>query len=277
VPSRFRGKHPDYRASYLRQPSMRLMGSGRDLFARRKDGTEVPVEIGLSPISTAEGPMTLCAIVDITERKAAQGREKILVREVQHRSSNLLSVIQAIARRSLTGSPSLEQAREVFEARLQAIARTNRQLTQSNFVGMNLDEIVRQELEPYAARTMTDGRMVMLDAQQAQNFTLALHELMTNAVKYGALSNPTGSVEISWTATGIGPEKVLKFKWQERGGPPVANPDRQGFGTSLLRALFKDIDFEFAPEGFSCELTATIRDVAAEHTYRPGQEGTSLG
>jgi PAS domain S-box-containing protein len=107
VPDRFRTRHPDYRAGYLRKPSMRLMGAGRDLFARRRDGSEVAVEIGLSSINVAEGLMTLCTIADITERKAAQEREKILVREVQHRSSNLLAVIQAIAYRSLRGNPFL--------------------------------------------------------------------------------------------------------------------------------------------------------------------------
>jgi two-component sensor histidine kinase len=205
--------------------------------------------------------MNLCAIVDITERKAAQDREKILVQEVEHRSSNLLSIIQAIAHRSLTGSPSLEQARDVFEARLRALARINRELTQSNFVGMNLHEIVRQELEPYAARTMIEGPKLTLDAQQAHNFTLAIHELVTNAVKYGALSSPTGRIEISWTVTGNVAGETLKFKWQERGGPPVATPDRQGFGTSLLKTVFRDIDLEFAPEGFSCEIAATIREI----------------
>ncbi len=263
VPSRFRAKHPDYRASYLKQPSMRPMGAGRDLFARCKDGSEVPVEIGLSPIDTAEGPRTLCAIVDITERKTAADREKILAREVQHRSINLLSIIQAIARRSLTGSSSLEQAREIFDERLQALARTNRQLTQANFVGTSLDEIVRQELEPYAARMRMEGPKVILDAQQAQNFTLALHELATNAVKYGSLSSPTGSVEISWMATAIDGDKALRFKWQERGGPPVATPDRRGFGTSLLKALFSDISLEYPPDGCSCEITATIREIEA--------------
>ena len=261
VPDQFRRRHPDYRASYLKNPSMRPMGAGRDLFARRNDGTEIPIEIGLSSISTVQGSMSLCAIVDITERKAAQDREKILIREVEHRSSNLLSVIQAIAHRSLTGSPSLEQARDLFVARLRALARTNRQLTQSNFVGMNLDEIVHQELEPYAARMMIDGPKVRLDAQLAQDFTLAVHELATNALKYGALSNPTGTIGISWAVTGIDQGKILRFKWQERGGPPVATPDRRGFGTSLLKTVFRDIDLEFASEGFRCEIVATIREI----------------
>src|SRR5206468_4023593 len=140
----------------------------------------------------------------------------------------------------------------VFEARMRALARTNRQLTQSNFVGMDLDEVVRQELEPYAARAMIEGLKVTLDAQLAQNLTLAVHELATNAVKYGALSNPTGTIGISWAVTGIDQGKILRFKWKERGGPPVATPDCQGFGTSLLKTVFRDIDLDFAPEGFSC-------------------------
>jgi two-component sensor histidine kinase len=191
---------------------------------------------------------------DFLERKRAEEIEKTLIREVQHRSNNLLAVIQSIAHRSLSGDYPLALAKQAFEARLQALARANRQLTQSNWCGVNLNEIVRLELEPFADRTIVEGVNVTLGPHYAQNFCLALHELATNAAKYGALSNRHGRVEVSWTiATGPNNDR-LKFKWRERGGPAIVAPTRRGFGTSLLKAAFEDVRFDYASEGLDCEI-----------------------
>jgi two-component sensor histidine kinase len=151
-----------------------------------------------------------------------------LIRELQHRSNNLLSVVQAIANGSLAGDHALPQARKAFEARLQALARANRQLTNSNWGGIRLDEIVRLELEPYAGRTTIDGVDVTLRHQDAQNLSLALHELATNAAKYGALSTKNGRVSVSWSVDNDGMNNALKFKWQRDRGPRGrgADPER---------------------------------------------------
>jgi PAS domain S-box-containing protein len=191
---------------------------------------------------------------DYLERKRADETEKTLVREIEHRSNNLLSVIQTIAARSLSGSYTLAQAKEAFEARLQALARANRQLTIANWSGVNLSEIVRLELQPYAGRTIVEGANITLSPQHAQNFSLALHELATNAAKYGALSNGSGKVGISWIVMSENKNNRLKFKWQERGGPPVVVPARHGFGTALLKGTFPDALIEYAVEGLSCEV-----------------------
>jgi PAS domain S-box-containing protein len=191
---------------------------------------------------------------DYLERKRADEIEATLVREIQHRSNNLLAVIQTIATRSLSGSYTLAEAKEAFEARLQALARANRRLTESNWSGVNLSEIVRLELQPYAERTIVDGIDVMLSPQHAQNFSLTLHELATNATKYGALSNGSGKVGVSWTIGRQNENNNLKFKWQESGGPPVVAPARRGFGTTLLKATFPDAQIDYAVEGLSCEI-----------------------
>ena len=183
---------------------------------------------------------------DYLERKRTDEIGATLAREIQHRSNNLLSVIQTIATRTLSGSHTLAEAKEAFEARLQALARSNRQLTKTNWSGVNLSEIVRSELQPYAEHTKIDGIDVMLDPQHAQNFSLTLHELATNAAKYGALSNGSGAVGVSWTiGRGQGNNNDLNFKWQESGGPPVAAPTRQGFGTTLIKATFPDARMDF--------------------------------
>jgi two-component sensor histidine kinase len=201
---------------------------------------------------------------DYLERKHAEETEGTLIREVQHRSNNLLAVIQAIAHRSLAGDGPLPQARKAFEARLHALARANRQLTKSNWSGVNLTEIVRLELEPFAARTFIDGINVTLGPQYAQSFSLALHELATNAAKYGALSSAGGKVGVSWTVSSEGRSNLLKFKWQESGGPRVTTPTRHGFGTSLVKATFKDARFDYAAEGLRCEIDVLLgRDPAA--------------
>jgi two-component sensor histidine kinase len=127
-------------------------------------------------------------------------------------------------------------------------------LTKSNWGGANLSDLVRLELRPYAERTTVDGMDIILNPQHAQNFSLTLHELATNAAKYGALSNGSGKVGISWTITRQSNGKKLAFKWRERGGPPVIVPTRQGFGTALLKGTFPDARIDYAVEGLSCEI-----------------------
>jgi len=259
VPERFRTKHPGLRTNYMTESSIRPMGAGRDLFALRKDGSEFPVEIGLSPIATEQGMLVLAAIVNITERKRAEETQKLLTRELEHRTNNLLALVQAIAYRTLSGNRSLNEARETLDARLQSLARTHSQLTDSQWAGLRLGDIVRSELEPFATRTKVDGGDVTLAPQVAQNFSLAVHELLTNAVKHGALSSPSGEVTVSWTLTGNGQDDVLKFYWQERGGPVVAGPQGSGMGMSLLKTMFAGTHLNYASAGFSCEIDLPLK------------------
>jgi two-component sensor histidine kinase len=188
------------------------------------------------------------------EHKRADEARVIATRELQHRCNNLLAVIQAIAHKTLADGTSLDDARTAFEARLQALARAHRQLLKSNWTGVSLDEIVRQALEPFGTRSAIAGGDVTLTPKDAQNFSLALHELATNAVKHGALSRPDGRIEIAWAVRGEDGARVLSFHWQERGGPPVVAPSRRGFGTTLLKATFGEVRLDYAPEGLMCEI-----------------------
>jgi two-component sensor histidine kinase len=197
---------------------------------------------------------------DYLERKRAEQIEEILIREVQHRSNNLLAVVQSIAHKSLSGEYPLAVAKMAFESRLQALARTNHQLTKSNWNGVDLKEIARLELEPYGDRVTIDGINLIVGAQYAQNFSLALHELATNAAKYGALSSEHGAVALSWVIiTGDGSNK-LNFRWRERGGPPVTKPKQFGFGTSLLKTVFANSRLDYASEGLTCEIEIVLED-----------------
>jgi PAS domain S-box-containing protein len=195
---------------------------------------------------------------DYLERKRAEKIEETLVREIQHRSNNQLAVIHTIAHQTLSGDLSLAEAKKVFDARVQALVRANRQLNESSWSPVKLSEIVRLALAPFGDQTMIDGADVMVGAQHVQNFSLALHELATNAAKYGALSNESGKVEICWTIVGDGRDKRLKFIWEERGGPRVVAPTRRGFGTSLLKATFTDVRIDYSVEGLTCEIELVL-------------------
>jgi two-component sensor histidine kinase/integral membrane sensor domain MASE1 len=196
---------------------------------------------------------------DYLERNHAEKIQKTLIGEIQHRSNNLLSIIQAIAHRTFSSERSSIEAGKAFEARLQALARANQELIKSNWAGVNLKEIVRQELEPFAERTLVEGTDIKVGPQLAQNFSLALHELATNAAKYGALSDRNGKVGIYWTIVREGENSRLKLKWEERGGPQVSQPTRQGFGTTLLRAVFPDARFDYAIDGLNCEIDVLLK------------------
>jgi len=209
-------------------------------------------------------------IADYLERKRAEEIENTLVREIQHRSNNLLAVIQTIASRSLSGNYSLAEAKAAFDARLHALARANRQLTNTNWSGVSLTEIVRSELQPFAGRIVVEGINVTLSPRHAQNFSLALHELATNAAKYGALSNGSGKVEVSWALIGQAKTNALRFIWRETGGPPVARPAEYGFGTTLLKATFPDARIDYATEGLCCQI-----DIVLSSGDQPDQSGAS--
>lgn len=194
-----------------------------------------------------------------SELERRRRAEEMMIGELQHRTNNLLAVVQGVAHNSLSGSRSLEEAKASFEARLHALARIHRELTATNWAGVGLDNIVRLTLQPYAARIKIDGTTVELNAKDAQNMSLAVHELATNAIKYGALSNSHGTVNISWAAE----KEFLNFKWQETGGPPVVAPSRKGFGTSLLRATFSGIKLDYPPTGLTCEIRLPFGTAAA--------------
>jgi two-component sensor histidine kinase len=171
--------------------------------------------------------------------------------------------------RTLSGSCSLDEARVAFVGRLHTLARANQQLANRAWRGASLNDVIQSELEPFAGRFKIDAEKdITLSPQAAQNFALAVHELATNAAKYGALSVPQGKVTIGWT---IGAEK-LNFRWQEREGPPVAFPRRKGFGTTLLSATLGDGLTQFPAEGFSYEIDLALSAVSA----RPAPDGNSV-
>lgn len=200
--------------------------------------------------------------IDITNRKRAEETETLLTAELQHRTKNQFMVVQAVAQRTLRGSPVLNDAREAFVGRLLALARSNTRLTNADWSGARLSDIVNSELEVCIDRIKLNGSdEVFLTSQAAQNFGLAIHELATNAAKYGSLSKPGGEVVIGWSIVQVDGGRSLRFSWQERGGPPVVPPKRKGFGTSLLESTLGKGRIEYKSDGLVYEIEAPLSDI----------------
>ncbi len=256
LPEELRGGHAGHRTAFLRRPETRPMGAGRDLQGRRKDGTTMPVEIGLNPIEHDGQRGALATVADISERKAGERRQQLLMNEIRHRGRNLLTVVQAIALRTITDDRTAAQAREAFIAAIAALSRTHDLFLQTTTAPLAV--IVEAELAPFRDRTTIAGCEVMLTQSAAQDFALIVHELATNAVKYGALSAAEGAVSVSALEDGA----HLTFVWEERGGPSMKPPTRQGFGHTILNDVAKGfstrVDADYRPEGLRYELTAEL-------------------
>ena len=208
---------------------------------RCKDGREFDAELTMMPIFSADGKVVSLAATahDITERRRNREQRNILLEELNHRVKNTLATVQSIAFQTFRNSQSREAFQEAFSARLMAVSKTHDLLTQSNWEGTSLRELVLQELEPYrmenAFRFEINGEEVQLQPRLVLAFGLMLHELATNAVKHGALSVPTGRVDISWEVRDGGKQhRLLHLRWVESGGPQVEAPRRRGLGSRLI-------------------------------------------
>src|SRR5581483_9739001 len=198
-------------------------------------------------------------VSDYLERKRAEQVETTLMRELQHRSNNLLAVVQAMAHRSFSDSGIPADAKMRFEQRLQALARANRRLTNSNWTNVDLTELVNGELEYLPARTRVTGPTVSLQAQLVQKFTLVLHELSTNAVKHGAMAVPDGTLTATWSVTHNGNGRVLCFRWEERGRSQAAAPGKGGFGAQLITTSFPEARTHYGDAGFTWEVEVPLK------------------
>lgn len=274
VPDRFRHSHPGHMAQFMSDPTPRMMGVGLDLAARRKNGSEFRAEISLSPYSSAEGLVVIVAIrevtntsglqsensdlrdllqdarrdaarllqeagIDATEQESAKRLQRLLLEEVHHRMKNMLATVMAITSQSLRSAESLEDGRHAIESRLSAMGRAQDLMLRANEDGASLTDLVVAAVEPFEAdehrRFGLQTASVDIGPAAVLPLTMTLNELCTNAVKYGALSTPTGRIEIESSIDDSSQRFTLK--WMESGGPQVVEPTRRGFCTRLLGAL----------------------------------------
>ncbi|WP_454624983.1 HWE histidine kinase domain-containing protein [Bradyrhizobium cenepequi] len=233
--------------------------------AERPDGSRIWFMPYPTPLHDPAGRLigAVNMLVDITMRKQAEERMMRLAWEVDHRANNLLAVIQAILR--LTKADTAEEFQAAFQGRLSALANVQRLFSVSRWTGANIRAIIEQELKPYAAhnskRVAISGGDLRLTAALAQAIAVSVHELATNAAKYGSLSSPSGRIEVSWRTD----DTNLALHWKETGGPRVAEPVRTGFGVGavdgVVRTLSGTITRQWKPEGLVCDFC--FPDIAA--------------
>jgi PAS domain S-box-containing protein len=236
--------------------------------AERPDGTRVPFAAYPTPLRDASGALVgaVNMLVDITHHKQAEQRQQWLINELNHRVKNTLATVQSIAAQSFGGAAE-SQAHRWFEGRLLALSNAHDVLTRENWQGANLRDIVAQAVAPLCGqdknRFEISGSDLRLPPKMALSLAMAIHELCTNAAKYGALSDAAGSVTVGWRVVPVGERRRLCLRWAERGGPRVDLPRRKGFGSRLIERglaheLGAEVRLEYAPSGVVCEIDAPL-------------------
>lgn len=223
----------------------------------RPDGTEIWTALAGDVIKDENGKSIAARGIDqdITERKNWEKRQAMLLRELSHRVKNTLAVVQSVARQTLRSSPSPRSFVEAFEGRIRSLAASHSLLTEADWGGARLDTIIRHQVaamvHDYDSRFRLKGPDVVLSAEIATQLGLVLHELATNAARYGSLSVPEGHVDIVWTAT----QTRLSLLWREHGGPKIEKKSQfTGFGTLLITSSAQKVTQRFLKDGLVCKL-----------------------
>jgi two-component system CheB/CheR fusion protein len=230
---------------------------------QRKYGERIEVALTVSPIKSADGRIVGASKIarDISERKRTDLQMLHLAREAEHRTKNILATVQAAVQLSQAGT--VEDFKKLVFGRIDALAKVHALFVQSRWSGAELRTMITQELSPYCndgdQRCQIEGISVMLETNAAQAIAVSIHELATNAAKYGALSVPNGKLKVTW---GRAADYNIVLRWVESGGPAVTQPTRQGFGMRVMEAMIRDQlsgDFrlDWRPDGLVCEITIT--------------------
>ena len=230
-----------------------------ETIGQRKHGSLIVVSLTVSPVKNAEGKIVGASKIarDITEQKRNQEQIATLAREAEHRSKNVLANVQATI--NLSQSDTAEGLKHAIEGRIRALANVHSLFVETRWIGAELSAIAAQELAPYSeqdeSRVQIDGPQVLLEPNAAQAIAVTLHELATNAAKYGALSVAKGQVYLNWSHEA---DERLIFRWTEIGGPAVRMPTHQGFGGRVIERMIRQLKgntrFDWRPEGLVCEI-----------------------
>ncbi|SFM63883.1 PAS domain S-box protein [Methylobacterium pseudosasicola] len=266
--------HPDDRARVDRSIHAVIDGVGTawadEYRFRRADGSYADILDRGYVIrnGTGQAVRMIGAMLDITRRKQAEEHQRLLTGELQHRVKNTLALVQAIASQTFRNASDLGAAREAFAERLISLGRAHDILTQASWTQAPIAEVVEGALAVHrgsgASRIRSSGPDVALAAKPALALALALHELATNAAKYGALSNASGTVDLRWHVVHEAGEPRFRLSWSEQGGPPIlAQPSRRGFGSRLIERSFAaevggEVRLTYAPTGLVCRLEAPL-------------------
>jgi PAS domain S-box-containing protein len=230
---------------------------------QRKDGELIAVSLTISPVRNDKGEIVGASKIarDITEQKRNQERIGTLAREAEHRSKNMLATVQAVV--NLSEADTLDGFKKVIKGRVNALAHVHSLFVETRWIGAELSAIAEQELSPYAAtsesRVAINGPLVLLAPDTAQAVAICLHELATNAAKYGSLSVGTGRLDLTWSHETDG---TLVLRWMETGGPDVKEPTRRGFGGRVVERMIAQLNgkirFDWPVQGLICEIVLKV-------------------
>ncbi|MBN8808263.1 MAG: PAS domain S-box protein [Sphingomonas sp.] len=235
IPHRFREAHEQGLARFLMSGDAVVLDSRLELEALHRDGHEMPVELSITRTSSSGEPVFLGFLRDISARRAAERRQQLMIGELNHRVKNLLGVVSAIAHQTARSSSSLEDFEPAFVGRLQALGHAHEILSAATWERASLTSLAKTLLGAFCGdedgRVRIEGPDLLLSPRQFLSVSMILHELTTNAVKYGALGSPDGAIDLSWTETA----GAVALSWCEHVAGPVVPPTRQGFGSKMIQ------------------------------------------
>lgn len=216
-------------------------------------------------------PLAVGVVCDVTERKETESRQKLLLREMNHRLKNTLATVLSISNQTVAGSTTLPEYASSFTGRVQAFARAHELLIQNDWDRVLLEDVVSETLSPYLGgkegRVVLNGPRVLIPHGPAVALNMVFHELGTNAAKYGVLSSPSGQLLVTWSVEKSGAEQFVNFRWEETGGPPVAPPARRGFGSRLVKRTLASLggsaEMNFSATGLDCWIVLPLPVPAA--------------
>jgi two-component sensor histidine kinase len=237
-------------------------------FTPTMKGTAKWWDVVVSPIVGPDGEVdrVLAVSRDITDQRRSEEQRELLINELNHRVKNTLASVQSISSQTLRSAQVDSRVREALDSRITSLAGAHDVLTHQNWEGASIMDIVRQAISPFKReRFRVEGPNARLAPKSSLAIAMAIHELATNALKYGALSSEAGRVVISWSLTGRDAERRIKLVWTETGGPPVSKPTSKGFGSRLIeRGLAAELEGTAAIDFQKSGVIATIEGVAPE-------------
>ncbi|MDX1540102.1 MAG: PAS domain S-box protein, partial [Geminicoccaceae bacterium] len=281
MPEPDRSRHDGYIRRYRETGDARIIGIGRDVSGQRQDGTSFPMSLAIGEFRLDRRHFFAGIVRDITVQKQAEERQKLLMAELDHRAKNLLATMRSMTLLSRQDAGSVEAYATTLVGRLGAMARAHDLLAKDRWEGARLHELIRIELAAYAPRAgdalRLEGDDIVFAPPIAQTIALVLHELTTNAAKYGALSRPGGTISVTVRREARSDGPWLHLDWVETGGPAVAPPSRRGFGSVLIeRSIVASLDgqaeFEFDRTGFRCRIEFPLPEQPARPPRRSAHD-----
>ena len=277
MPEPSHGEHDGYLGRYRDTGERRIIGSGREVSGLRSDGTTFPLELSIAEWNDGAKRFFTGVMREVTDRRRAEELQRLMINELNHRVKNTLATVQSVAGQTLRNAVDLGDAREALTTRLLALSRGHDILTRESWDGAELADIVASVVDAHgeAERFSVNGPAVRLAPKATLALSMALHELMTNAAKYGALSNEDGQVRLVWRRTKADAGERLRMTWEEIDGPPVSTPTRQGFGTRLItgglaRELGGEVRLDYPTSGVVCEIDAELGKTGESNRFIRG-------